>query len=180
MKVFEGLKFKRVSSPIHRLDPRTKFIVSCVIFAQAFLFTELLYLIILFMAQIPLVLLARVHKQWTRSLRGSLILTLLIFFINLHEPSLCGSHDILLPLLSHHIPRRSGLSIGAESRTLRILLRLHDSSSIRSRPREGSANNNGRPEIAGAGVRERRVHEENQKLHSHPYSLNCQFDTAKP
>jgi energy-coupling factor transport system permease protein len=83
MKVFEGLKFKRISSPIHRLDPRTKFIVSCVIFAQAFLFTELLYLIILFMAQIPLVLLARVHKQWTRSLRGSLVLTLLIFFTNL-------------------------------------------------------------------------------------------------
>lgn len=83
MKVFEGLKFKRVSSPIHRLDPRTKFIVSCVIFAQAFLFTEFMYLIILFLAQIPLVLLARVQKQWTRSLRGSLMLTLLIFFTNL-------------------------------------------------------------------------------------------------
>lgn len=83
MKVFEGLKFKRVSSPIHRLDPRTKFIISCVIFAQAFLFTEFMYLIILFLAQIPLVLLARIQKQWTRSLRGSLMLTLLIFFTNL-------------------------------------------------------------------------------------------------
>ncbi len=83
MKVFDGLQFRRGTSPIHRLDPRTKFIMSCIIFLQAFLFTEFLYLIVLFLAQLPLMALARVHRQWTRSLRGGLLLILLIFFTNL-------------------------------------------------------------------------------------------------
>jgi energy-coupling factor transport system permease protein len=83
MKVFDGLQFRRGSSPIHRLDPRTKFVISCIIFIQAFLFTEFLYLILLFLAQLPLVALARVHRQWTRSLRGGLPLILLIFATNL-------------------------------------------------------------------------------------------------
>lgn len=83
MRVFEGLKFRRGSSPIHRLDPRVKFLVSCVILALAFMFLELLPLIIIFLAQIPLVLVARVRREWSRTLRGSLFLVLLIFFINL-------------------------------------------------------------------------------------------------
>ena len=83
VKVFEGLQFRHVSSPIHRLDPRTKFIISCVIFIQAFLFTEFFYLIILFFAQLPLVVFARIQKQWARSLRGGLMLILLIFSTNL-------------------------------------------------------------------------------------------------
>ena len=83
MKVFEGLKFKRVDSPIHRLDPRVKFVVSCVIFILVLLFTELTALVFLLFAQIPLILLARIQREWTRSIRGSLVLISLIFFTNL-------------------------------------------------------------------------------------------------
>ena len=83
MKVFEGLKFKRVDSPIHRLDPRVKFVVSCVIFVLVLLFTELTMLILLLFAQIPLILFARIQREWIRSLRGSLVLISLIFFTNL-------------------------------------------------------------------------------------------------
>jgi energy-coupling factor transport system permease protein len=83
MKVFEGLRFKRVISPIHNLDPRIKFILSCILFIQAFLFTEFLYLIILFLAQIPLMFIARIQKQWIQTLRGSIILISIIFFSNL-------------------------------------------------------------------------------------------------
>jgi len=82
MSVLEGLKFKRVSSPVHRLDPRTKFILSSVIFVLAVMFTELLPLFLLFSFQIPLVSLAGVKKEWLRSLKGGLVLALMIFITN--------------------------------------------------------------------------------------------------
>ena len=83
MKVFEGLKFKRASTPIHRLDPRTKFLISCVVFTLALIFTELYVLLIIFLAQLPIILSARVQREWSRSLRGGLYLTLIIFLTNL-------------------------------------------------------------------------------------------------
>lgn len=83
MKAFEGLRFRKISSPVHRLDPRAKFVVSCVIFNVAILFTELTPLIVLFLLQIPIILLARVVRQWFESLKGALFLGGMIFFMNL-------------------------------------------------------------------------------------------------
>jgi energy-coupling factor transport system permease protein len=83
MSVFDGLKFRRVSSPIHNLDPRIKFIYVIVIFLAAILFGEILPLIALFLLQIPFVLLARVQKQWLRSLRGATFLAAFIFIVNI-------------------------------------------------------------------------------------------------
>ena len=79
MSVFDGLKFRRVYSPIHNLDPRAKFLYVIVIFVAAILFSEILPLIGLFLLQIPFVLLARVQKQWLRSLRGAAFLASFIF-----------------------------------------------------------------------------------------------------
>lgn len=83
MSVFDGLKFRRVSSPIHLLDPRIKFLHVCSIFVVAIFFTELLPLFVLFLVQIPFVLLARVQKEWIRSLRGAAFLAAIIFGTNL-------------------------------------------------------------------------------------------------
>jgi energy-coupling factor transport system permease protein len=83
MRVFEGLKFKRASTPIHKLDPRVKFFVSCIIFITAILFNELLPLLILFFAQLPLILIARVHREWMQSLKGASIFAVMIFIMNL-------------------------------------------------------------------------------------------------
>ncbi len=83
MRVFEGLRFRRADSPIHRLDPRVKFVMSSVMFVLAFMFVELVSVILLFLSQIPLVLLARVKREWLRTLRGSTILVFLIFITNL-------------------------------------------------------------------------------------------------
>ena len=82
MKAFEGLRFKRTSSFIHQLDPRVKFVLSCVVFILAIMFTELLPLTILLSVQLPLVYLAHVHKEWLSSLRSSLILAIVIFLTN--------------------------------------------------------------------------------------------------
>ncbi|HIJ08123.1 TPA: energy-coupling factor transporter transmembrane protein EcfT [Candidatus Bathyarchaeota archaeon] len=81
--IFDGLKFRKVNSPIHNLDPRVKFIYVLVIFVAAILFREILPLLVLFLMQIPFVLLAGVQKEWLRSLRGALFLALFIFLTNL-------------------------------------------------------------------------------------------------
>jgi len=83
MSVFSGLKFRKVVSPIHSLDPRIKFIYVCSIFVAAIIFGQLLPLIILFLIQIPFVFYARVRREWLQSLRGALLLAIIIFLTNL-------------------------------------------------------------------------------------------------
>lgn len=83
MSVFDGLKFRRVSSPIHVLDPRIKFLFVCSIFGVAIIFFELIPLIVLFLIQIPFVLLAKVQKEWLKSLKGATFLALIIFGTNI-------------------------------------------------------------------------------------------------
>jgi energy-coupling factor transport system permease protein len=82
MSVFSGLKFRKVYSPIHNLDPRIKFIYVCAIFAAAIIFWELIPLIVLFFIQVPFVLLARVRREWQRSMRGAAFLAAIIFLTN--------------------------------------------------------------------------------------------------
>jgi len=83
MSVFSGLKFRKVYSPVHNLDPRIKFVYVCAIFIAAILFGELIPLVALFLMQIPFVLLARVRREWLRSMRGAAFLAALIFLSNL-------------------------------------------------------------------------------------------------
>jgi energy-coupling factor transport system permease protein len=82
MSVFDGLKFRRVYSPIHNLDPRIKFMYVCAIFAAAIIFWEPLPLIILFLIQVPFVILAGVKREWLRSMRGAAFLAIIIFLTN--------------------------------------------------------------------------------------------------
>jgi energy-coupling factor transport system permease protein len=83
MSVFDGLKFRKVYSPIHNLDPRVKFIYVCAVFVAAILFGEILPLTALFLMSIPFVLLAGVQKEWLRSLRGAAFLAAFIFLVNI-------------------------------------------------------------------------------------------------
>jgi energy-coupling factor transport system permease protein len=80
--MFEGFRFRQVSSPIHRLDPRVKFLYVLVIFGTAIIFLEILPLLLLFLVQIPFVLLASIQREWLRSLKGASFLATLIFVIN--------------------------------------------------------------------------------------------------
>ncbi len=82
MSVFDGLKFRKVYSPIHNLDPRMKFVYVCAMFVAAIIFGELIPLIALFLLPIPFVILAGVQKEWLRSLRGAAFLAGFIFIIN--------------------------------------------------------------------------------------------------
>ena len=82
MSVFSGLKFRKVYSPIHNLDPRIKFIYVCSIFAVAISFWQILPLLALFLLQVPFVLVAGVRREWLRSMRGAAFLATIIFLTN--------------------------------------------------------------------------------------------------
>ena len=82
MSVFEGFKFRKVSSVVHNLDPRVKFFFVCILFVMAIMFTKLLSLAVLFLIPLPFVFLARVNRQWLRSLRGAALLAIFIFATN--------------------------------------------------------------------------------------------------
>ena len=82
MSVFEGFKFRKVSSVIHTLDPRVKFFFVCILFVMAIMFTQLLALAVLFLIPLPFVFMARVNRQWLRSLRGAALLAIFIFATN--------------------------------------------------------------------------------------------------
>jgi energy-coupling factor transport system permease protein len=97
MSVFDGLRFRRVVSPIHVLDPRIKFFYVCSIFVVAILFPEILPLIVLFLAQVPFVLLARVQKEWIRSLRGAAFLAVIIFGTNIVFRFIYAGYMLTLP-----------------------------------------------------------------------------------
>ncbi len=82
MSVFEGFKFRKVSSLIHNLDPRVKFFFVCILFVMAIIFTQLLALAVMFFIPLPFVFMARVNRQWLRSLRGAALLAIFIFATN--------------------------------------------------------------------------------------------------
>jgi energy-coupling factor transport system permease protein len=82
VSVFNGLKFRKVYSPIHNLDPRIKFIYVCAIFTVAISYWEILPLVVIFLMQVPFVLLAGVKREWLRSMRGAAFLAAVIFLTN--------------------------------------------------------------------------------------------------
>ena len=82
MSIFSGFQFRRVSTPIHNLDPRVKFVFVCGIFTVAIIFIQLPVLLLLFFLQVPIVLLAKVQRQWIRSMRGAAFLAVIIFSTN--------------------------------------------------------------------------------------------------
>ncbi len=83
LRFVEGFKFTRMDSPIHRLDPRAKFILTLGYFVASLMFTNIYVLLIVFFAQIPGVLLAKTVGRWLRSLRGGLFLGVFIFVMNI-------------------------------------------------------------------------------------------------
>lgn len=83
MTMLEGLKFTSGSSLLHKMDPRVKFFMTVVLFVATIIFSSLLPLIIIFFLQIPLLVSSRVYKEWLRTLRGALLLSIVIFASNL-------------------------------------------------------------------------------------------------
>jgi energy-coupling factor transport system permease protein len=103
MSMFDGFKFRSVSSAVHRMDPRAKFVYVCVLFAVAVMFSQLIPLLVLFVVQMPLVFAARVQKQWVRSMKGSAMFAVLIFAMNLLTLYFYGSYESLAAVVERSL-----------------------------------------------------------------------------
>jgi energy-coupling factor transport system permease protein len=103
MSMFNGFKFRSVSSVVHKMDPRAKFVYVCVLFAVAVMFSQLIPLLILFIVQIPLVFVARVQKEWLRSMKGSAMFAVIIFGMNLLTLYFYGSYESLSAVIERSL-----------------------------------------------------------------------------
>ena len=103
MSMFDGFKFRSVSSPIHKLDPRAKFVYVCVLFAASVMFSSLIPLLILFLIQVPLVLIAKVQREWARSMKGSAVFAIIIFVMNLLSLYFYGEYEPFISVLERSI-----------------------------------------------------------------------------
>jgi len=83
LSLLEGLRFSRGTSPIHNLDPRVKFLLTLVLFTSAILFLDLLPLLVIFIVQIPIVIIGRIGREWIKTLKGGVFLAVIIFASNL-------------------------------------------------------------------------------------------------
>jgi energy-coupling factor transport system permease protein len=82
MRIFDGFKFTKLKTPIHLLDPRAKLVLLFVIFTLSILFSNLIILLVIFIVQIPMILLANSFKRWLFSIRGGSFFAILIFLAN--------------------------------------------------------------------------------------------------
>jgi len=103
LSVFEGFRFRHATSPIHRLDPRVKFIYVLAMFVVTLIFTQFLPLVVLFFLQVPFVFVARVRREWLRSLRGALFLVIMIFVFNFGFSYLYQNYTTVVSLLEYSL-----------------------------------------------------------------------------
>ncbi|RLE67607.1 MAG: hypothetical protein DRJ45_09225, partial [Thermoprotei archaeon] len=82
LKVFEGLKFKKKNTVIHRLDARTKglYVISTMIIAV--IFTDIVPLLLLLIICFVLAVMAKVVSEWIKTMKGVAIFALIIFILN--------------------------------------------------------------------------------------------------
>jgi len=78
----EVFRYTRQDSVIHRLDPRSKFVLSTVGAVVSLMFLEIVPLLIVLSILIPLLALARSLRHWLRSMRGLVALVLFIMVFN--------------------------------------------------------------------------------------------------
>jgi len=83
VSLLEGLRFSRGDSPLHRLDPRVKFLLTMIIFAISIMFFDLIPLLLVFILQIPLVIYGKIWREWLKTLKGGAFLAIIIFSTNI-------------------------------------------------------------------------------------------------
>src|SRR5260370_10359075 len=83
LRTLEGFKFSTLKTPVHMLDPRTKFLIVIAVLVPALLFANIYVMIILLLSQLPLLLVGKVARRWALSLRAGVFLSALIFVVNL-------------------------------------------------------------------------------------------------
>ncbi len=99
LRVLNGFKFSSLRTPVHRLDPRAKFMLVIGIIVPSLLFTNIYLLVGLLLVQVPLLLVGRVTRRWVQSLRAGVFLSALIFVVNFFTGPLANAVALTLRFL---------------------------------------------------------------------------------
>src|SRR6266571_3679898 len=99
LRVLNGFKFSSLRTPVHRLDPRAKFMLVMGIIVPSLLFTNIYLLVGLLLVQVPLLLVGRVTRRWVQSLRAGVFLSALIFVVNFFTGPLANAVALTLRFL---------------------------------------------------------------------------------
>ncbi len=83
MRILKGFEFRRLDTPIHKLDPRTKLVYSMCTLVLALTFANPWILIGLLLSSLPFVIFGRVVRRWIEMVKGLLPFMLMIFALNL-------------------------------------------------------------------------------------------------
>ncbi len=83
MSFLRAFKYRRKDTAVHRLDPRSKFLLSIVLMAISIVFTDIRVLLALVSGQLILLSLAESLREWLSSLRGLLFFFAVIFVTQL-------------------------------------------------------------------------------------------------
>jgi energy-coupling factor transport system permease protein len=83
MSLLEGLRFSRGNTPLHRLDPRVKFLLTTLFFVTAILYLQLIPLVLILFIQVPIIMVAEITSEWLKSLKGASVLAIIIFVTNI-------------------------------------------------------------------------------------------------
>ena len=82
LRIFEGFRFTYRTTPIHRMDPRPKFLIALTIFTLSLIFMNIMILLLLLIGQLPLVYISKSVRRWLNSVKGGAALAALIFIMN--------------------------------------------------------------------------------------------------
>src|SRR5216683_166779 len=99
LRALEGFKFSTLKTPIHRLDPRAKFVLVIGLVIPSLLFTSIYVMVVLLLVQVPLLVVGHVARRWVFSLRAGIFLSGLIFVVNLFTSSVFSAIALTLRFL---------------------------------------------------------------------------------
>ena len=77
-----SFRYRDRGTGIHKLNPLTKLVWLISIFVLALIFNHPLYLLLLFLSTLPLVIAAKVWREWAASMRFALYFSLAIIVVN--------------------------------------------------------------------------------------------------
>lgn len=100
MSFLEVFQYTRQDSVVHNLDPRSKMMLAFTLAAISLLFLNIIPLMIILMAMLPLLTAAKSLRRWARSMKGMsyLLLFIIIFNTLLSTVSNPFSHSIALAI----------------------------------------------------------------------------------
>lgn len=81
-QVLDIFRFRRKNTPLHALDPRSKFAMLVALSAASLILNDVFSLLVLLILETLLLKIARSLREWIRSLKGLSMLLAMIFILN--------------------------------------------------------------------------------------------------